>query len=63
MDKKRLRQHVANIVRAYEESLEAVGEPTLEKGQREVLQAFLELIYEESRIRQTDQKTEVPEGD
>jgi hypothetical protein len=63
MDKRELRQHVANIVRAYEESLEAVGEPTLEKGQREVLQAFLELVYEESRTRQTGQETEVPEGD
>jgi hypothetical protein len=63
MNDKEIRQRIANLVRGYEESLEAVGQPSLTEGQREVLRAFLMIAYEESINRQKNQKSEVSKVD
>jgi formiminotetrahydrofolate cyclodeaminase len=50
--KEDLRQHIANLVTAYEEILASIGAPKLTEEQREALKAFLMLVYEESLKKQ-----------
>lgn len=52
MGKEDLRQHIANLVTAYEEILASIGAPKLTEEQREALKAFLMLVYEESLKKQ-----------
>jgi hypothetical protein len=60
VDKKKLQQRVAELVNAYDESLEAAEQPRLTEGQRGVLQAFLEILYSKSRPKQG---LEIPQVD